>query len=140
MISISNEGENARTPQLTHQKIVMIESPIQSTLYKDGSPDARGVRRSCFKKYCEDLNAESILSMSLASAKKELAEVGVRGKPPQNPLAYNQKGMVKSYYNFNEGIILDHNLSASESSVERGNSSAHIRIMRSQHYPYSYQT
>jgi hypothetical protein len=98
------------------------------------------VRRSCFKKYCEELNAESILSMSLASAKKDLGEVAVPVKPPHNRLAYNQKGMVKSYYNFNEGIILDHNLSASESSATGGNSSSHIRIMRSQHYPYSYQT
>ena len=117
----------------------MIESPIQSTLYKDGSPDARGVRRSCFKKYCEDLRAESILSMSQTSASKDLGELTVPGKHPHNPLAYNQKGMVKSYYNFNEGIILDHNLSASESSVAAGNSSSHIRAMRSQHYPYSSQ-
>jgi hypothetical protein len=83
----------------------MIESPIQNTLYKDGSPDARGVRRSCFKKYCEDLRAESILALAQVTPDRELADATVPAKPSHNPLANNlRQHMVKSYYNFNEGI------------------------------------
>jgi hypothetical protein len=36
----------------------MIESPVQNTIYKDGSPNARGLRRSCFKKYCDEVTSQ----------------------------------------------------------------------------------
>jgi hypothetical protein len=108
---------------------------VQNTLYKDGSPDARGVRRSCFKKYCEDLRAESLLALVQVTPSKDPAPA------KHHTLEGPVKPMVKNYYNFNEGIFLDHSHSGGDSSHKGGggSSSAKGKLSRNFNDPYSSQ-
>ena len=111
---------------------------MQNNLYKDGSPDTKGVRRSCFKKYCEDLRAESLLALAQVTPSKEFQDSTVPAKPQHNPLGGNPQSMVKSYYNFNEGILLEHSLTGinGSDSSHKGGSSAKRYMTRNYHDPY----